>query len=227
MMVSSKEKLWSRAWRWVKTIFFVANMLASLFFVCAPPLLVVFLDLLIPSVLLAAAAGGPGAPMLSAQLRSYRFGASFVDLPLLSAARSLLLLGKGPYLGLATVCAVVSAGYVMLKAITMFGAEAATGRRHILSFGEKEGPAVEALFLSSFALAMAHLVAAYRTSCRERRKLLVYKIDIEALPRNLTSWSGLAEGQRAFEMVESTMNMLTIMGHEQYLCRAVEGMIIS
>ncbi|PKU74214.1 uncharacterized protein LOC110113016 [Dendrobium catenatum] len=188
-MVSSKEKLWSRAWRWVKTIFFVANMLASLFFVCAPPLLVVFLDLLIPSALLAAAAGGSGAPMLSVQLRSYRFGASFVDLPLLSAARSLLLLcfymcwsGKGPYLGLATVFAVVSAGYVMLKAVAMFGAEAGTGRRHILSFGEKEGrPAVEALFLSSFALAMAHLVAAYRTSCRERRKLLVYKIDIEAV----------------------------------------------
>ncbi|KAI0488238.1 hypothetical protein KFK09_028065 [Dendrobium nobile] len=188
-MVSSKEKLWSRAWRWVKTIFFVANMLASLFFVCAPPLLVVLLDLLIPSALLAAAAGGPGAPMLSVQLRSYRFGASFVDLPLLSAARSLLLLcfymcwsAKGPYLGLATVCAVVSAGYVMLKAVAMFGAEAGTARRHILSFGEKEGrPVVEALFLSSFALAMAHLVAAYRTSCRERRKLLVYKIDIEAV----------------------------------------------
>ncbi|KAI0488237.1 hypothetical protein KFK09_028064 [Dendrobium nobile] len=156
----------------------------------------------------------PRAPMLSVQLRSYRFGASFVDLPLLSAARSLLLLcmfrscdiahfmfdeiflrefglfagfymcwsAKGPYLGLATVCAVVSAGYVMLKAVAMFGAEAGTARRHILSFGEKEGrPVVEALFLSSFALAMAHLVAAYRTSCRERRKLLVYKIDIEAV----------------------------------------------
>ncbi|XP_020585667.1 uncharacterized protein LOC110028245 [Phalaenopsis equestris] len=187
-MVSNKEKLCCCAWRWAKTLFFVANMLASLFFVCAPPLLVVFLDLLIPFVLLAAIAGAPGAAAMSIQLRSYRFGTSLVDLPLLSAARSLLLLcfylcwsGKGPYLGLATVCAAVSVGYVSLKAIAIFGAEAALGKRRLLSFGDKEGPVVEALFLSSFALAMAHVVAAYRTSCRERRKLIVYKIDIEAV----------------------------------------------
>lgn len=68
-----------------------------------------------------------------------------------------------------------------MKAIVMFGADEVTGKRHLLSFGEREGPAVEALFLSSLALAMAHVVAAYRISCRERRKLLVYKIDIEAV----------------------------------------------
>lgn len=38
-----------------------------------------------------------------------------------------------------------------------------------------------ALFLCSSALAVGHVVVAYRTSCRERRKLLVYKIDIEAV----------------------------------------------
>ncbi|BBH09756.1 alpha/beta-Hydrolases superfamily protein [Prunus dulcis] len=30
-------------------------------------------------------------------------------------------------------------------------------------------------------LAVGHIVVAYRTSCRERRKLWVYKIDIEAV----------------------------------------------
>ena len=38
-----------------------------------------------------------------------------------------------------------------------------------------------ALFMCSLALAVGHVAVAYRTSCRERRKLLVYKIDIEAV----------------------------------------------
>lgn len=79
------------------------------------------------------------------------------------------------------MCGLGSVGYVSLKAIVMFGPEPLRGQRRLLLSGVKEGPAVEALFLSSMALAMAHVVAAYRTSCRERRKLLVYKFDIEAV----------------------------------------------
>lgn len=180
----------SRAWRGAKILFFVANMLASLFLVCAPPLLVVLLDILLPSALLAAAAGRPAFSVsaLTSQLRNYQYRASLLDLPLISATRSIVILcfylwcgGRGLFLGVATLCGSVSAGFVSMKAIIMFGADAVTGKRHLLSFGEKEGPAVEALFLSSLALAMAHVVAAYRISCRERRKLLVYKIDIEAV----------------------------------------------
>ena len=78
------------------------------------------------------------------------------------------------------MCSTVSIGFVSLKAATMFGAETAQGRR-LLAVGAKDSAAVEALFLSSMALAMAHVVVAYRTSCRERRKLLVYRIDIEAV----------------------------------------------
>jgi len=33
----------------------------------------------------------------------------------------------------------------------------------------------------SLALAAAHLAMAYRASCRERRRLLVYRIDVEAV----------------------------------------------
>ncbi|XP_020592459.1 uncharacterized protein LOC110032985 [Phalaenopsis equestris] len=188
-MNSKKERFWSRAWRGAKILFFVANMLASLFLTCAPPLLIVLLDLLLPSALLAAASG----PALSfsdyaAQIRSYRYRASLVDLPLVSVTRSMVILcfylfcgGRGLFLGVATLCASISAGFVSMKAIAMFGADAVPGKRQLLSFGEKEGPAVEALFLASLALAMAHVMAAYRISCRERRKLLVYKIDIEAV----------------------------------------------
>ncbi|XP_020680687.1 uncharacterized protein LOC110098267 [Dendrobium catenatum] len=189
-MNSKKERFWSRAWRGVKILFFVANMLASLFLVCAPPLLVVVIDLLLPSALLSAAGDGSvfSVEALASQLRSYRYRASLVDLPLISATRSIVILcfylwcgGRGLYLGVATLCASASAAFVSMKAIIMLGADAVPGKRHLLSFGEKEGPAVQALFLSSLALAMAHVVAAYRISCRERRKLLVHKIDIEAV----------------------------------------------
>ncbi|PKA60419.1 hypothetical protein AXF42_Ash008479 [Apostasia shenzhenica] len=188
-MAASKEKLWSRAWRGAKTVFFLASMLASLLLVCAPPLLVVLLDLFVPSALLGAV-NGPGfiSPSFASQLRAFRFRDSLVDLPVVSIARSLLILcfylvynGRGPYLGVTTVCAAASAGYVSLKVISMFGEAPRLGQRHLLSFTEKEGCAVEGLFLSSLALAIGHVVAAYRTSCRERRKLLVYKIDVEAM----------------------------------------------
>ncbi|OUZ99088.1 hypothetical protein BVC80_9077g13 [Macleaya cordata] len=43
-----------------------------------------------------------------------------------------------------------------------------------------------ALFSSSLVLAIGHIAVAYRTSCRERRKLLIYKIDIEACTPTLS-----------------------------------------
>ncbi|ONK72873.1 uncharacterized protein A4U43_C04F24290 [Asparagus officinalis] len=178
----------SRILRWAKTLFFLLNMLASLLLVCAPPLLVVILDLLLPSALLSAASNPAfSAVGVLSQLKSYRFQSSLVDVPLVSVARSLLILcvylvceGRGPYLGITTVCSIGSIGFVSLKATTMFGTEMVQGRR-LLAIGNKDGAAVDALFLSSMALAMAHILVGYRTSCRERKKLLVYRIDIEAV----------------------------------------------
>ncbi|KAK8963472.1 hypothetical protein KSP40_PGU004311 [Platanthera guangdongensis] len=187
-MASTKETPWSRAWRAAKTLFFIANMLASLLLACAPPLVVILLDLLLPSSILSAANGpDSSASSFNLQLRSFRFRTSLVDLPLVSITRSLLILcsylcfnGWEAYLGMTSVCALASAGYVLLKAFAMLWASPIQGKWRMLSFGVKEGSSVEALLLSSLALAMAHVLAAYRTSCRERRKLLVYKIDVEA-----------------------------------------------
>ncbi|KAG0457055.1 hypothetical protein HPP92_022212 [Vanilla planifolia] len=210
----NKEPMWGRALRGVKTLFFVANLLASLLLVCAPPLLVILLDVLVPSTLLVFV-NGPGflARSLTSHWKNFRLLASLVDLLLVSIARSLLILcefqcfsdvlllfevlpvkrfgfaagfylgchGRGPYVGVTIVCAIASVGYVSAKAIYMFGTDSIWEQRHLPSIGAKEGPAVEVLFLSSLALAMAHMVAAYRTNSRERRKLLVYKIDIEAV----------------------------------------------
>ena len=84
-------------------------------------------------------------------------------------------LSRGPYLWVATVSSVVSLVYVSLKAPFVFGGGGADGGRGYAKSTEV------ALFVCSFVLAVGHVAVAYRTSCRERKKLLVYKIDIEAV----------------------------------------------
>lgn len=63
-----------------------------------------------------------------------------------------------------------SVAYVLAKtAAVLPGRAAAAGK----------GP--EPMLVLSLSLAVAHLAVAYRTSCRERRRLLVYRIDVEAV----------------------------------------------
>uniref|UniRef100_A0A453J5V2 Uncharacterized protein n=1 Tax=Aegilops tauschii subsp. strangulata TaxID=200361 RepID=A0A453J5V2_AEGTS len=100
------EGLWARPWRWAKTAFFLVSMLASLLLVCAPPLLIVLLDLLLPPALLSnflradAHQHAASAHTLLDQARGFHFRSSLVDLPAVSAARSLLILCKRPALPL-------------------------------------------------------------------------------------------------------------------------------
>jgi hypothetical protein len=68
------------------------------------------------------------------------------------------------------MCSVLSLILICLKASYVFGVS-----------GTFRGATEIALFLCSLVLAIGHIVVAYRTSCRERRNLLVYKIDIEAV----------------------------------------------
>ncbi|KAG0503014.1 hypothetical protein HPP92_003086 [Vanilla planifolia] len=152
-MNSKKERIWGRAQRSAKAAFFVANMLASLFFDCAPPLLVVLIDLVLPSVLLAATGNGKAfsVPALASEFRNYRFQVCLVDLP--SSPQQgfyFCFSGRGPYLAVTTLCASASAGFVSLKAIAMFGSTEAPGKRHLLSIWVREGPVVEALFFELF-----------------------------------------------------------------------------
>ncbi|XP_066388864.1 uncharacterized protein [Miscanthus floridulus] len=196
-----RERLWARPWRWAKTAFFIVAMLASLLLVCAPPLLVVLLDLLLPPALLSnflraqahappvASSSAPAvsfaAAALAGQARAFRFGSSLVDLPAVSAARSLLILcaytagggGGAAYRWVAVACSAASLCYVLAKAVAVFGVAGAGLEWQ----GKGQLVAVEAMFLLSLALAVAHLAMAYRASCRERRRLLVYRIDVEAV----------------------------------------------
>ncbi|KAH7537552.1 hypothetical protein FEM48_Zijuj03G0105100 [Ziziphus jujuba var. spinosa] len=191
----SKEEKSRRLWRGLKTLFFLITMLISLLLFSAPVLLAIA-DTLLPSALLSASLSQPhqyssssATPFLfetfSFHLQNYDFRYSLIDIPIISILRSAVIicvysfcdgprLSRGPYLGITTMCSVVSLVFVSLKASYVFS----------VSGSDREGysRAMEmALFICSLVLAVGHIVVAYRTSCRERRKLLVYKIDIEAV----------------------------------------------
>lgn len=74
------------------------------------------------------------------------------------------------------MCSLLSLIFVSLKASVVFAGKVGGGYVRATEI---------ALFICSLALAVGHIVVAYRTSCRERRKLLVYKIDIEAVSPSL------------------------------------------
>lgn len=89
-------------------------------------------------------------------------------------------LSNGPYLGVTTVCSVMSLVIVSLKAVFVFSNSSSNVDGKGYGY-EYDRASQIALFVCSCALGVGHVVVAYRTSCRERRKLLVYKIDIEAV----------------------------------------------
>ncbi|XP_078442595.1 uncharacterized protein LOC144712247 [Wolffia australiana] len=167
-----------RIWRAIKTLFFLGAMMGSLLFFSAP-LLVAVLDMLLPSAVLSALVGPVSPFAIAGQLRNYDFRASLVDLPLLSIVRSLIIicvycsfqgpgLSRWPYLAITSVCSLSTASFVLVKACMA------------VKLG-RQPTSYEALFVSSWVLAIAHMAVAYRTSCREKRKLLVFRIDLEAV----------------------------------------------
>nr|DAD26721.1 TPA_asm: hypothetical protein HUJ06_028189 [Nelumbo nucifera] len=185
--------------RGLKTLFFLITMLVSLLLFYAPVLLVLA-DTLLPSAILSVSLTPSflSFQSLSSHLSNYDFRYSLVDIPLISIVRSLVIicvysfcdgprLSRGPYLGITTLCSLLSLVVVSIKASFVF---AAPGSQGYLRAAEV------ALFTCSLALAIGHVVVAYRISCRERRKLLVYKIDIEAVsPKSILSLSlSSAEG---------------------------------
>ncbi|XP_041005778.1 uncharacterized protein LOC121250657 [Juglans microcarpa x Juglans regia] len=182
----SKDEKSKRVLRVLKTLFFLITMLISLLLFSAPVLLVVA-DMVLPSALLSTFLSS--APLsfqtLSSHFQDYDFRYSLIDIPLISFIRSAIIicvyslcdgprLSRGPYLGITTMCSLLSLMFVSLKAAYMFGVSG-TAR------GEYVRTTEVALFICSLVLAVGHIIVAYRTSCRERRKLLVYKIDIEAV----------------------------------------------
>ncbi|KAM7499366.1 hypothetical protein LguiA_023780 [Lonicera macranthoides] len=184
----SKEERTTRLLRVIKTLFFLITMFISLLLLSAPIFLVIA-DALLPSVLLSAFLSPSSFSLqtLSSHLTNYDFRYSLIDIPLISIVRSAVILcvysicdgprlSRGPYLAIATTCSVLSLAFVTLKASYVFTSGSSSNGGGVY-FRAME----MALFLCSHVLAIGHVVVAYRTSCRERRKLLVHKIDIEAV----------------------------------------------
>ncbi|XP_042519726.1 uncharacterized protein LOC122093441 [Macadamia integrifolia] len=182
----SKDEKSRRLLRGLKTLFVLVTMLISLIIFSAPVVLVIA-DALLPSAILSTS-----LPLsfgtFSSYLRSYDFRYSLIDIPLISIARSAVIicsyyfcdgprLSRGPYLGVTALSSLLSLIFVSFKASYVFDGSSSSG-----SDGEGyHRVMVMALFICSLALGVSHAVVAYRTSCRERRKMLVYKIDIEAI----------------------------------------------
>ncbi|PPD75123.1 hypothetical protein GOBAR_DD27949 [Gossypium barbadense] len=182
--------------RIVRTAFFMVAMLTSLL-ASSLPLLAAIGDIMIPSLLLSSFTCVT-CYGLKEHFRRYAFKYSLTDIPLVSILRSIIIicvysmcdgpaLSHGPYLGTVALCSFVSILVLSVKACvftvnSQIVADASSGyslARQRLHFKKSWGMPV--LFLSSVVFALGHIVVAYRTCCRARRKLLFHRVDPEAV----------------------------------------------
>ncbi|XP_022745994.1 uncharacterized protein LOC111296156 isoform X3 [Durio zibethinus] len=154
----SKEEKSRRILRGFKTVFFLITMMIS-FLMFSAPVFLVIADTLLPSALLSASLSPPlSLKSLSSHFSNYDFRYSLIDIPLVSIIRSAVIICvysfyDGPSLS--------RGPYLRITMICSVSS---------LIFVSLKAPFV---FSSS--------VPRQGTSCRQRRKLLVYKIDIEAV----------------------------------------------
>lgn len=180
--------------RFLKIIYFMVAMLASLL-VLSAPLIVAIGDVLVPSVLISSFTCVK-CYSFKEHLNRYAFKSSLTDIPLVSVLRSLIItcvyclcdgpaLSHGPYLGTVTFCSIISIILLSIKACVFsvnsyleIEASSSVSRQRLHL---KKSWGMPVLFLSSVAFALGHTVIAYRTSCRARRKLLFHRVDPEAV----------------------------------------------
>lgn len=175
-------------------VFVMVVMVTSLL-VMSLPLLVALGDVVVPCLLISSFTC-VRCYGFKEHLNRYAFKSSLIDIPLVSITRSLIItcvysmcdgpaLSHGPYLGTVTLCSISSILLLSVKAcvFTMnseMEAEASSSlakqKLHL-----KKSWGMPVLFLSSVVFALGHIVVAYRTSCRARRKLLFHRVDPEAV----------------------------------------------
>ncbi|XP_068652198.1 uncharacterized protein [Aristolochia californica] len=177
-----------------RTILFMLTMVFSLIMLSAP-VLVAVVDVLVPCVLVSSFTC-VRCYSFNGHLARYSFRRSLMDIPVASIVRSLAItcvyslcdgpgLSHGPYLGTTTLCSFISILILSVKACLFTthseieaetSSSLATRKLHL-----KKSWGMPVLFLSSLVFALGHVVVAYRTSCRARRKLLFHRIDPEAV----------------------------------------------
>ncbi|KAK3026104.1 hypothetical protein RJ639_040776 [Escallonia herrerae] len=117
-----------------------------------------------------------------------RAGALLVDLELYLRVYTMCdgpALSHGPYLGTVTLCSLVSILLLSVKAcLFSFNSQMEVEASSSISRQKlhlKKSWGMPVLFLSSVVFALGHIVVAYRTSCRARRKLLFHRVDPETV----------------------------------------------
>ncbi|KAL0342063.1 UNVERIFIED_CONTAM: hypothetical protein Scaly_1868900 [Sesamum calycinum] len=185
---------WEKLRRGVRTVYFMVVMVASLL-VVSLPVVVSVADAVLPCLII------PSFTCVKCysfreHLQRYAFKSSLMDIPLVSIIRSLIItcvysisdgpaLSHGPYLGTVSFCSFVSILVLSVKACvftfnSQLEAEASASlsrkRLHL-----KKSWGMPVLFLSSVVFALGHIVVAYRTSCKARRKLIFHRVDPEAV----------------------------------------------
>ncbi|XP_071691957.1 uncharacterized protein [Rutidosis leptorrhynchoides] len=193
-MAAGKGFLFEKLWRFVRTLYFMVVMMASLL-VLSLPVLVAICDVLVPCVLISNFTC-VDCYSFKEHLRRYSFKTSLTDIPVVSVIRSLIitcvymicdgpLLSHGQYLGTVTLCSAFSVLLLSVKVCiftvnSQLEAEASSSlSRQRLHFKKSWGMPV--LFLSSVVFALGHTVIAYRASCRARRKHMIHLIDPESV----------------------------------------------
>jgi len=100
-------------------------------------------------------------------------------------------LSHGPYLGSVTICSISSILLLSVKAcVFSVNSQIEAEGSHSLSrrvLHMKKSWGMPVLFLSSVVFALGHMVIAYRTSCKARRKLLFHRVDPETVGLQMAS----------------------------------------
>ncbi|KAL8537548.1 hypothetical protein ACS0TY_012610 [Phlomoides rotata] len=174
--------------RGIRTVYFMVTMVSSLL-VLLLPVVVAIIDAVLPCLLISSFSCVK-CYTFREHLQRYSFKSSLMDIPLVSIIRSLVIicvymmcngpvLTLEPYLGTVTVCSLVSILILSIKACvfsvhSQLETEASTSlsrkRLHL-----KKSWGMPVLFLSSVVFALGHIVVAYRTSCKARRKLIFHR----------------------------------------------------
>lgn len=210
MALGGKGGVVEKIRRCVRTVFFMVAMLVSLL-VSSLPVLVAVGDVLVPCVLISSFTC-VRCYSIREHLQRYAFKSSLTDIPLVSLIRSLLItcvysmcdapaLSHGPYLATVTLSSFISILLLSVKACvftvnSQIEAEASSSlsrkRLHL-----KKSWGMPVLFFSSLVFALGHIVVAYRTSCRARRKLLFHRVDPEAVLSCKSVFSGYQKVPRS------------------------------
>lgn len=173
---------------------FMVIMVVSLLVSCAP-LLISIVDVVVPCVLLSTFACCTSCFGLYGDWTTYNVRTSIVDIPLLSLIRSLAIfcvysvcgvpsLTYGPYFSATAICGFVSAFVLILKTCIFFHHE--VGILHMKhasadAFHTRQAWVIASLFSCSMALALGHIIVAYKVKCQAQRKMHLHRLDPEAV----------------------------------------------